>query len=299
MVTQGDIQNTKHTPIMGNMRAQTISDIDKNIPVQKINVATQVQTVFDSKPSENLKLVGNEFEIDETKIKRIDSKSNIASILLDNETLAADFIRDVIKDGTIMLPNVIFAQTWYLRNSNHTTWPKGCYLKFTGGAQMCVDNYIYPENLDNHDYIKKITELDIEVNHGETIPFTLSMKSPSYAGNFTSYWRLATPDHKIFGPKLWCDIIVKTPKLLNATTSETRQSNNTGMTSPKLENENTLKNNCFLSNPRSIVDEDDFDDITDENIEDEESVELILTDEEYEILDASDEEYTTSQRNGK
>ena len=129
------------------------------------------------------------------------------------EELVAYFVRDIITDGTVLPPNNVFEQTWYLRNGGNTSWPAGCAVKFIGGDNMCDIDSQHPASV--HELVSftaaESTTCSTEVAPGQEAGFTVLMRTPSRAGNFISYWRLTDPDGNKFGHRLWCEIQVVEP----------------------------------------------------------------------------------------
>jgi len=125
------------------------------------------------------------------------------------------------------------------------------------------------------------------------------MRTPNRAGNFISYWRLTGPDGYKFGHRLWCDVNVKEPApVVKETPAEEPKVETEGsqMIFPKLEKESpTTSIHEEAPAPEAHDDADEFDEFVEEPLEDDETEDGFMTDEEYDILDASDEEYLAEQ----
>jgi next-to-BRCA1 protein 1 len=127
------------------------------------------------------------------------------------------------------------------------------------------------------------------------------MRTPNRAGNFISYWRLTGPDGNKFGHRLWCDVNVKeaTPIAKEEFVEEPKvETEGSQMIFPKLEKESpaaSIHEQALAASPEVHDDSDEFDDFVDEPIGDDETEDGFMTDEEYDILDASDEEYLAEQ----
>jgi len=48
-----------------------------------------------------------------------------------------------------------------------------------------------------------------EVRPGDVVDVKIDFKAPDYPGSFASYWRLKDSQGKIFGHRMWCDIVVE------------------------------------------------------------------------------------------
>jgi next-to-BRCA1 protein 1 len=219
------------------------------------------------------------------------------------EDLVAHFIRDVVADGSILPPNTVFEQTWYLRNGGNTAWPAGCTVKFVSGDYMCSVDPDHPASVHELVAAAESTTCYTEVAPGQEVGFTVLLRTPRRTGNCISYWRLTGPDGNKFGHRLWCDVIVKEaeikeePKQAEVEVATERSQ----MIFPKLEKESPAtsihEHIPTTSAPEVAVGEelDEFDDFRDEALEDDETEDGFMTDEEYDILDASDDEYLASQ----
>ncbi|KAB8294837.1 hypothetical protein EYC80_006798 [Monilinia laxa] len=343
VTTVGDHPNGKIMPPMGDRRpdSQTNSKATETVPAQSINAATQVQTVAEVKPTE-VKT--------EEPVKVEEAAKELPAPV--EEELVAHFVRDAVADGTIMTPNSVFEQTWYLRNGGKTSWPAGCSVRFVGGDNMCAIDPDHPASVHELVSAAESTTCYTEVAPGQEYGFTVLMRTPSRAGNFISYWRLTTPTGEKFGHRLWCDITVNEPTLaikeetkeedprpamLKALESVTEpqpkvesvanddatsvksedipvetedspvKADGSQMIFPKLDKESpvsSIHQEVQHNEPQQAPEEvlaseevfnDEFEEFN-ENFEDDEVDEDgFMTDEEYDILDASDEEYLAEQ----
>ncbi|CAD6444334.1 55feba01-52d5-4fac-89df-6ce94a3976b6 [Sclerotinia trifoliorum] len=208
VTTLGDHPSGRPMAPMGDRRPedQTISKATETTPAQSTNAATQVQTVAEVKPIE----VKSEEPIkaEETAVVEETAKELPAPV---EEELIAHFVRDAVADGTIMTPNSVFEQTWYLRNGGKTSWPAGCSVRFVGGDNMCAVDPEHPASVHELVSAAESTTCYTEVAPGQEYGFTVLMRTPNRAGNFISYWRLTTPTGEKFGHRLWCDITVNEP----------------------------------------------------------------------------------------
>ncbi|CZS87865.1 related to ZZ type zinc finger domain protein [Rhynchosporium graminicola] len=286
VTTLGDHEDGQRMPTMGDRRGRSsTSKATETTPARSSNAATQVQTVADLKPTEPVKV--------EPEVKKGEAKELPAAA---KEDLVAHFVRDVIADGTIMLPNSVFEQTWYLRNGGNTSWPAGCTVKFVGGDNMCAVDPEHPASVHELVSAAESTTCYTAVAPGQEAGFTVLMRTPSRAGNSISYWRLTGPDGEKFGHRLWCDVNVVVPEPVIKQELKV-EAEGSQMIFPKLEKESPASS-IHRSPPAAPVvnDEvDDFEDFVDEPIEDNETDDGFMTDEEYDILDASDEEMIAEQ----
>ncbi|RDL37604.1 uncharacterized protein BP5553_05037 [Venustampulla echinocandica] len=300
VTTMGDHEDGKPLPVMGDRRLRTTSKATETTPTTSTNAATQVQTVADLKPVEPVKAEEAhevEAEPQTEKVKELPTKRG-------DEDLVAYFVRDVIADGTILPPNCVFEQTWYLRNGGTTSWPAGCCVKFVGGDNMCAVDPEHPASVHELVSAAESTTCYTEVAPGQEVSFTVLMRTPDRDGNFISYWRLTGPDGYKFGHRLWCDVNVKVPvikkedlKKEDVIEPEVEKPEGSQMIFPKLEKESPATSihqeaPAAASAAREVIDE--FEDFVEESLSDE-TDDGFLTDEEYDILDASDEEYLAEQ----
>ncbi|GAP91199.1 putative zz type zinc finger domain-containing protein [Rosellinia necatrix] len=247
--------------------------------------------------------------------------------------LVAVFKWDTIRDGSILPPNHTFEQTWVLRNEGTDPWPAGCAVKFVGGDYMGAVDPAHPAGIHELVSASESTVCYDTLNPGQEFPFTVLMRTPDRDGKVISYWRLTTPDGVKFGHKLWCDVTVQAPPKIGlvkmpapvaiepeveepeveepeevapAAVSESR------MIIPKLEHESPsgsihegrsdaeAETESETLAPSSNDDDDDdddgFEDCGGQDDWAEESDNGLFTDEEYDILDASDEEFLFEQQ---
>jgi len=156
----------------------------------------------------------------------------------------------------------------------------------------------------------------------------VTLKTPQREGRAVSYWRLKTPDGAAFGHKLWCDIdvesaaaesqdilpgeVVTKPPTVDigkdtitdsATEAEIGSEDNdnkplteSAMIFPKLDKESPVASTHEAASSASFVNGQDERDLAEDveslTLDDEETDDEFLTDEEYDILDASDQEFT-------
>ncbi|KAK2625010.1 hypothetical protein QTJ16_005379 [Diplocarpon rosae] len=302
VTTLGDHEDGQPRPVMGDRRGCTTSKATETTPASSINAATQVQTVADLKPTEPVK--SQDTPGDETKkapeIAEVKKEAKELPDTAMKEELIAHFVRDVIADGTVLPPNCVFEQTWYLRNAGKASWPAGCTVKFVGGDNMCAVDPAHPASVHELVSAAESTTCYNEVAPGQEAGFTVLMRTPSQPGKSISYWRLTGPAGDKFGHRLWCDVVVKQPEPVVKEDVKV-MAEGSQMIFPKLEKESPASSiHQTVSAPvaASVAQDelDEFEDFVDEPIEDDETDDGFMTDEEYDILDASDEEFLAEQR---
>lgn len=298
VTTLGEKEGGEPMCPMGDQLPQTSSKSTETTPTAKsTNAATQVQTIAEVKPTEILK--------EETVIKTEKKDEPME--------LQAHFVRDTITDGSELPPNTPFTQVWTLRNPGPNTWPPGCSVRFTGGDPMFnVD----PKKPSSVSELIKSTESNViteGVVAGEEVDFTVVMRTPDVlmksrdaAGRAISYWRLKTADNLPFGNKLWCDINISPPKpdlddmpatehIEDIATVQKVDESQSQMIFPKLDKESPVASTHEAEAAPVVIAADDkelLEDVESLGLDDEdETDDGFLTDEEYELLDASDAEF--------
>jgi next to BRCA1 gene 1 protein len=304
MPTMGDHGSHQPTPNTPRRRAAPA------VATQPI-AATNVQTVVDVKPSEP------EIKAEEKSMKEEAVESPKAATPVAEE-LSAVYVKDTVADGTVMPPDHVFEQTWVLRNAGTTSWPAGCAVKFAGGDYMGHVDPKHPVAVQKLVPAFESTVCYAPLAPGQSYAFTVLLRTPAKEGRSTSYWRLTTKDGLKFGHRLWCDVEVRQAapaaeekveeKQIEIAAAEEVQSEKASIKSegsqmifPKLDKESPIASihEVAKSEPASVPpavadvniehEVDDFEGV-DEDGEWDDSDDGVLTDEEYDILDASDEE---------
>ena len=250
-------------------------------PAAKANAATQVQTVAEVKPAE--------------------AQS-------DEKDLQAWFESDTTPDGSEFAPNRLVAQSWTIRNPGPHAWPAGCAVYYVGGDDMRNLDTKRPSSVSDVDPASHSNVLEKSLEPHQTAVFNVLLKSPAREGRVISYWRLKTPQGKPFGHKLWVDITVankpvEEPKEVVQETprGELPKEETSQMIFPKLEKESPVSSVHDISTTTVVAPEPETEaeaEPTDDLLDDVDSLESddgFLTDEEYDILDASDEDYLMAQ----
>ncbi|TEA17139.1 Next to BRCA1 gene 1 protein [Colletotrichum sidae] len=276
-----------------------------------------VQTVVDVKPTEPVvepeviekspeptPEIKQEPEVKEEVIEK-KPVAPVAEKPLTEQDLAAVFVRDTIADGTILPPNHVFEQTWVLRNDGEVAWPAGCSVKFVGGDYMGHVDSNHPAGISELVSASESTVCYAPLAPGQEFSFNVLLRTPAREGKIISYWRLTTKDGLKYGHRLWCDVSVQAPKPVVEEPQQQpkeilAEMQSSTMIFPKLEKESSVSSiheevRSATTAPAPSSEAEEFEDCG----EDEEwdaSDDGFMTDEEYDILDASDEEFLEEQQ---
>lgn len=270
-----------------------------------VSTATQVQTVAEVKPVEVLAV---------EKVADKNEPQKTAS------ELRAWFECDSVPDGSKMTPHRLFTQSWTIRNPGPDAWPAGCAVCFTGGDQMLNVDTKNPSSVTALAAATK-SNAATKIEPGELAAFDVLLKSPEREGRAISYWRLKTAEGIPFGHKLWVDITVSALPVDTTTQDqpeaaevaekevqyedmkdeEVKKEESSIMVFPKLEKESPVSSVHGLATSTEaeeskvkVEDEELVEELESLGFEDEdETDDGFLTDEEYDILDASDEDLLT------
>ena len=275
----------------------------ETIRTTSANAATQVQTVAEYKPAED----------NATTPTLVHETEKTAST-----DLQAWYESDSTPDGSDFGPNRLVSQSWTLRNPGPEAWPAGCAVYYIGGDDMRNLDARHPSSVSSMTVANRSNVFENGLEPGKTAVFTVLLKSPSREGRAISYWRLKTPNGTPFGHKLWVDINVKStpvelpirsavlsppPAPTVADVPEVENNDKTEESSqmifPKLEKESPVSSiHNVAESPAAIVEpttkneeQELLDEVESLELEDESEEEAFLTDEEYDILDASDEDF--------
>ncbi|KAK0720743.1 hypothetical protein B0H67DRAFT_483741 [Lasiosphaeris hirsuta] len=330
VTTSGEHENGRSMPAMGDrLRSRQSFTSSRSTETTAQNLATNVLTVVDVKPSESVHSVKSEeeqtkVEQPEIKVEETEQKPLVAEKTPIPEDLVAVYVRDTVADGTVLGPDCIFQQTWVLRNEGKTAWPAGCSVRYVGGDYMGHVDTDHPVSTEALSACSESTICWGSLAPGEEFPFTVLLRTPKRSGRLVSNWRLATSDGIKFGHRLWCDIVVEKPKPTDAlkqvieavpevkaeevdekevevmdvefeeTKTEEPEPQQSQMIFPKLEKESPVAS--IHEDAKSELTpsyEEEYEDCA----EDDEwaESEAFMTDEEYDILDASDEEDLVGQ----
>ncbi|KAK1760577.1 next to BRCA1 gene 1 protein [Echria macrotheca] len=318
VTTKGEHENGRQMPAMGDRPksrpASTVSRATEAAPPN--NLLSNIQTVVDVKPSEPTapikveKIEKVEDKVEEKEAPVVKAEEQPAAVtpekvLAISRDLVAAFVRDTVPDGTVFGPDHVFEQTWILRNEGNAPWPAGCSVKFVGGDYMGHVDPSHPAATQDLESSCESTICYSPIAPGEEFPFTVLLRTPQRTGRLVSNWRLTTGDGFKFGCRLWCDIAVEAPKPTIpvgaapvAITEEVVEAEAEGeseksveqsqMIFPKLEKESPVASTHEETNEEE---EYEYEDCAEDEEWAEDGTESFLTDEEYEVLDASDEEF--------
>jgi len=281
------------------------------------NAATQVQTVAEVKPAESATTL--------TEPPKVEENTSQKSKATD---LQAWYVSDSFPDGTKIPPNHLVSQSWTLRNPGPEAWPAGCAVHYIGGDDMRNLDSLHPSSVSNMISANRSNVLSQSLEPGQTAIFTVMVKSGAREGRWISYWRLKTPGGLPFGHKLWIDIQVQSvpvelpirsallpppPASVEVEADvkdEDHSESSSTMIFPKLEKESPVSsihniNADHVEEAPAAVVEPTMKAEEEELLEDVESLELeesesedegFLTDEEYDILDADDEDFVSGSK---
>ncbi|KAH8893302.1 hypothetical protein GQ53DRAFT_108767 [Thozetella sp. PMI_491] len=313
--TTGEHGNGQPMPMLGDrqkLRPVSTSSRATETNSQTNLLSTNLLTVVDVAPQEAVKPT-----VEEKEIKTEEAPAPVAPPAeppLTENDLSGVFQRDTIADGTVFAPATVFEQTWILRNEGDIAWPAGCSVKFISGDYMGHLDPDHPAAIGELVSSSESTICYAPVAPGQEVTFTVLLRSPAREGRYISHWRLTTKDGLRFGHRLWCDIAVErqmvTPKETASPKSEpvvepqteksSVKSEESQMIFPKLEKESPASSIHHEAPPAPKAkeeEEEEYEDCTeDDGWAEDESEDGFLTDEEYDILDASDEEYLEEQQ---
>jgi next-to-BRCA1 protein 1 len=241
------------------------------------------------------------------------------------DALVATFVQDTIPDGTVLAPGDLFKQCWVLRNDGNVAWPADCCVKFVGGDYMGQLDSEHPAASKDLDSSCESAVCDKPVQPGEEFKFNVVLRAPYRVGRFVSNWRLTTKDGLRFGHRLWCDIVVEPqtlpppPAVVEFVKQQEEdeskvikpepepQPEHSLMVFPTLEKESPVASVHGESKAESVTGQavelevdgadvdvhfEDFEDCEDPEWEEDSTEDNgYLTDEEYDILTASDDEF--------
>lgn len=261
---------------------------------------TDVPVKEESRLSQDSESVKQECSLSREQLIKAEKSTNNAASGYD-----ALFVRDTVPDSTIMLPNKVFRQTWTLYNPGPLAWPAGSDVRFVGGDAMFNVDTNHPLSLDSISAAMESNKLTEPLESGQSAEFTATLKAPSRVGTAISYWRLKLPNGMPFGHRLWCEIQVredapsiKGPSSLEPEGKHGSERTESQMIFPKLEKESpdasAHEAGVVALVPPSVSnpsEQDVLEDMESLSLGGHETENGFLTDEEYDILDASDQEY--------
>ncbi|KAI0206856.1 hypothetical protein F4808DRAFT_405552 [Astrocystis sublimbata] len=311
-----------HTSTKENIVATPVQTVVNVQPTEQMEAVPVEKTIKDEFKDEVTEAVAEECEVKQETSRKSPALVKLPPSSHADESLKAVFKCDTIQDGSILPPNITFEQTWVLRNEGTVPWPAGCAVKFVGGDYMGAVDPSHPAGIHELVSASESTVCYNSLRPGQEFPFTVLMRTPKRDGKVISYWRLTTPDGVKFGNKLWCDVTVETPaetEQIKAEVPTVAESNTdveeneaaaiegSRMIIPKLDHESPASSIHEVRSEVEIAtetetlapsaeDDDDFEDCGGVDDWADDSDDGFLTDEEYDILDASDEEFLLEQQ---
>jgi len=116
----------------------------------------------------------------------------------ESQKLVARHVKDVtIEDGMQIAAGTPFVKTWRVRNEG-APWPAGCSLLFV--SKHGGDNMGGPESVPVPVGGPVVTNQEVDIS--------VHLVAPPKAGRYTGFWKLATPEGRKFGQRLWVTVIV-------------------------------------------------------------------------------------------
>ncbi|KAJ4416022.1 hypothetical protein N0V85_002461 [Neurospora sp. IMI 360204] len=303
VTTTGEHENGRRMPAMGD-RPRPCRRVTTSRATGTESFQPSVMTVVDVKPSEPAPAVKTE----EAKTPA--------------PVYVATYVRDKVVDGTVFGPDHVFEQTWVVRNDGPTPWPAGCFVKYLHGEYMGHVDPAHPTATGDLESCLQSNVCEHPVAPGESVPFTVLLRSPSREGRHLSHWRVSTKQGLMIGHKLWCDVVVKKPETapeekvreapakvedleenmaklnIEPETNDAAPIDHSQVVFPKLDKESpsaSVHQEDAQSQVESRPEEEDYEECEDVEWDEDES-ESFMTDEEYDILDASDEESVSGPR---
>lgn len=293
VTTTGDKGDGEPMPAMGDrICSSTSSRATSTVPNMS---PSAIQTVVDVKPAE--------FSPAVLPIRPAPVAASVQTSK--HEDLEAVYVSDTIADGTVMKPNHVFEQNWTVHNTGKFAWPAGCSVKFVSGDYMGHIDPSHPTSVRDLILANESTVCYHALKPGCEFTFSVLLRTPKRPGKVASYWRLTTPDGFHFGHRLWCDVEVENIQIAEETQlgkAEQKVEDKTEvspvqsqMIFPKLEKESSVssvhheaKSEPYVAELSREAHETDFEELPED---DDDWAESVLTDDEYDLIDASDEEY--------
>lgn len=136
-----------------------------------------------------------------------------------NLAAAGNPIDVTIPDGTVFAPGQYFTKTWRLVNSGSCSWTPDYVISWFSGEKFNTN---------------AMQSLGVTAEPGETIEVSIDMMAPVIPGQYQGYWKLMSPDGRLFGigpngdAPFWVKIIVVKVE------TETPQPTATAVPAPKI-----------------------------------------------------------------
>ncbi|KAI9849095.1 MAG: hypothetical protein M1837_005325 [Sclerophora amabilis] len=307
--TMGEKDDGEEMPVMGDMSPRTRSAATETTPSTLFaNAATQVQTVAEMKPTEEA-----------IKAQPSDESPKGSCSTESERSFDAHFVRDTVSDGSRLPPNLVFTQTWTLHNPGPHPWPVGCNVVFVGGdglqnpqphasndAEIAVGSawnfsvtfgtpvrhgrYISYWRLTGPSGIKFGHKLwcDINVSDADIVrPTSEHIERP--LGESKDAAEAETEQSQMIFPKLDKESPVSSVVLGDTPTKEDVGEEGAGKHEP--DEQQVDRQETDEQDEDTYEVDDSVSEVASLSLEDDDTEDGFLTDEEYDILDASDEEF--------
>lgn len=286
--------------------------------------SSETLTPATSQPAENKKTQAQ--EVSTPSVRPTPTTARVVPVQDPVASYQAFFVRDSVPDGTVLAPNQPFRQTWTLYNPGPAAWPAGTDVRFVAGDTMFNVDTTRPSSLQSVSSAMESNKLNSPLEPGQSADFTVLLRSPDNVGSSISYWRLKLSNGVPFGHRLWCAINVSKPTQSPeqpggepeqkdpeeeelAATQDKPEMTQSRMIFPTLDKESpvastheaapiipTTRPEPSVPSVSNYTDQD-YLTITDTmSTEDDETRDGFLTDEEYDVLDASDQEYLEAKQ---
>jgi hypothetical protein len=107
----------------------------------------------------------------------------------------ATFLRHVtMGHGSKLEQGQVLVKTWAVQNTGAEAWPEPCKLIFLRG---------------DREMLGETEEFSvISAQPGQSVEVSVPVTTPAKAGNFTAYFQLADAERKVFGPRLWLEVVI-------------------------------------------------------------------------------------------
>ena len=110
--------------------------------------------------------------------------------------LSGRFVKENFGDKQKLFVGEKFIKQWTFRNDGDCAWPVGIKFSQRSGDQMTGKTLVTNQ----------------KVLPGTDYTWEIEIDAPNQVGRYTAYFRMATPDEKLFGHKVWCDIMTVEPE---------------------------------------------------------------------------------------
>lgn len=190
-----------------NELSNAVTKISKEYGIKStvFSFMTQTETVLKQNESQKPTVVDHE-KLQQTSISNLSSATQIVRPISVISTAnpnndnceKGEFVDESIPDGSKVLTDQIFEQTWVIQNTGCNIWTSDYAIVFVDGSKMNA-----PERV----------KLGVQVPPGKLLKIGSQFKAPHDEGRYRSTWMLQDKDGKKFGlgkngRGFWVDIIV-------------------------------------------------------------------------------------------